>query len=346
MLLVIPASTRTAHAQFIGTVCIDPAIAQATAPAGCSTAPVTLGGTSLTVGSTFSLEVDVAGSDTTNGFEVAVMTDPNVLLPLSANITGAGTLVNILGSPLTLVNCINNGVGGSATNCVPGIDGLGVAHMAVTSLGGLSNPPTTGRLMYVNYQVKSLTTGSPIVYVQNADPTICGASSHPPDCVFISICNDGSTTENIQTASFANQVLDNTSTSVVCSPNTIVPGATSTCTASVSDTTTPANTPTGTVSFTSSNTAVGTVSASCVLTSGSCAVTFTSVGPTGTITVTNDNTTTAVSCAPASINIGGTSTCTASVTDTTNAARTATGTVSFTSSNTAVGTVAASCTLV
>jgi len=104
MLLVIPASTRTAHAQFIGTVCIDPAIAQATAPAGCSTAPVTLGGTSLVVGSTFSLEVDVAGSDTTNGFEVAVMTDPNVLLPLSANITGAGTLVNILGSPLTLVN--------------------------------------------------------------------------------------------------------------------------------------------------------------------------------------------------------------------------------------------------
>ncbi len=192
------------HALFVGTICFDPAISQATAPTNCSTTPVFLGGSQFTTGSTFTLEVDVAGSDTTDGFEVAVMTDPNVLLPLSANITGAGTLMNILGSPLTLVNCINNGVGGSANNCVPGIDGNGVAHMAVTSLGGLSNPPTTGRLMYVNYQVKSLTTSSPIVYVQNADPTICGASSHPPDCAFITNGGGGFDPENVQTASFFN----------------------------------------------------------------------------------------------------------------------------------------------
>src|SRR5438445_8655480 len=218
MLLVIPASTRPAHAQFIGTVCIDPAIAQATAPAGCSTAPVKLGGTSLTVGSTFSLEVDVAGSDTTNGFEVAVMTDPNVLLPLSANITGAGTLVNILGSPLTLVNCINNGVGGRAPYCVRGIHALGVALVVVPALGGVYNPSTTGRLMYVNYQVKSLTTGSPIVYVQNADPTICGASSHSPDCVFISNGGGGFDPENVQTATFANQAAA-PSVTLVASPS-------------------------------------------------------------------------------------------------------------------------------
>src|SRR2546427_5731446 len=204
MLLVIPASTRPAHAQFIGTVCIDPAVAEAPPPPGVVPYPVLLGGTSLVVGSTFSLEVDVAGSDTTNGFEVAVMTDPNVLLPLSANITGAGTLVNILGSPLTLVNCINNGVGGASTNCVPGIDGNGVAHMAVTSLGGLSSPPTTGRLMYVNYNVIGVSSGSLITYVQNADPTICGASSHSPDCVFISNGGGGFDTENIQTARFVN----------------------------------------------------------------------------------------------------------------------------------------------
>src|SRR2546426_20900 len=280
----VDSTIHMVQAQLVGTMCLEPAISQAAAPTSCSMTPVFLGGSQFTPSSTFTLEVDVAGSDTTNGFEVAVMTDPNVLLPLSANITGAGTLVNILGSPLTLVNCINNGVGGSATNCVPGIDGLGVAHMAVTSLGGLSNPPTTGRLMYVNYQVKSLTTGSPIVYVQNADPTICGASSHPPDCVFISNGGGGFDTENIQTASFANQVLDTTSTSVVCSPNTIVPGATSTCTATVTDTTTPANTPTGTVSFTSFDTAAGTVGASCSVAAGTFAMTFTSVGPAGTAT--------------------------------------------------------------
>ena len=192
------------HAQLVGTVCVDPAIAQATAPTDCSTAPVFLGGAQFIVGSTFTLEVDVAGSDTTNGFEVAVMTDPNVLLPTSANITGTGTLVNILGSPLALVNCINNGVGGSATNCVAGIDGNGVAHMSVVSLGGLSAPPTTGRLMYVNYQVTGVSSGSPITYVQNPDPTICGASSHPPDCVFISNGGGGFDPENVQTATFAN----------------------------------------------------------------------------------------------------------------------------------------------
>src|SRR5260370_10816952 len=92
LLVVAPTAIRPSHAQFTGTVCVDPAIAQAAVPTGCSASPVLLGGTSLTVGSTFSLEVDVAGSDSTNGFEVAVMTDPNVLLPLTANITAACTL--------------------------------------------------------------------------------------------------------------------------------------------------------------------------------------------------------------------------------------------------------------
>ncbi len=210
ILVILALSTFTifplqiGRAQLVGTICVDPAISQATAPTSCSTTPVFLGGSQFTIGSTFTLEVDVAGSDTTNGFEVAVITDPTVLLPLSANITGAGTLINILGSPLTLVNCINNGVGGSANNCVPGVDGNGVAHMAVTTLGGLSSPPTTGRLMYVNYRVIGVSSSSLITYVQNADPTICGASSHPPDCVFISNGGGGFDTENIQTASFVN----------------------------------------------------------------------------------------------------------------------------------------------
>src|SRR2546427_10158121 len=120
------------HAQLVGTMCIEPAISQATAPTSCSMTPVFLGGSQFTPSSTFTLEVDVAGSDTTNGFEVAVMTDANVLLPLSANITGAGTLVNILGSPLTLGNCTNNDLSSTATNCVPRIDGLGAAHMPLT----------------------------------------------------------------------------------------------------------------------------------------------------------------------------------------------------------------------
>src|SRR5436190_11500638 len=290
-LLAFPATNRHVHAQLTGVVCIDPAIAQNVAPTGCSSPPVQLGGTQFIVGSKITLEVDLAGSDITNGFDVAVVTDPAILSPLSVNTTGTATLINAIGgSPFPLINCVNNGVGGSAVSCVTGIDGPGVAHLSVVALGGLSIAPTTGRLMYINYQVMNTSSNSPINYVVTPPGGACaGSSNSSPSgdtCVFIANGGGGFDPENVQTATFSNQALfDNTSTAVACSPSTILPGATSTCTATVTDTTTPANIPTGTVSFTSSNAAVGTVGTSCTLgASGTCAVTFTGVAP-GTATV-------------------------------------------------------------
>src|SRR6266568_4546525 len=339
-----------AHAQFIGTVCIDPAIAQATAPTGCSTSPVALGGTQFVVGSKFTLEVDLAGSDIMNGFEVAVMTDPTVLNPASTNASGSATLINTIGgSPFPLVNCIN----GAGMNCVTGIDGPGVAHLSEVALGGLSTAPTTGRLMYVTYNVMGLSSGSPVGYVVTTPLGVgaCAGSSNSTaagdTCVFVANGGGGFDTENVQTATFANQApKDNTSTSLACSPSTVFPGALSTCTATVADTTTP------------SNTSVGTVAASCTLVSGSCTAAFTGVAPgtatvtgtysgdtspapghngstgtSGTITVVKDDTSTSVGTVSCNIALGGIS-CTASVTatvaDTTTSSSTPTGTVTFT----------------
>src|SRR5436309_8091728 len=222
-LLAIPFASTPAHTQLTGLVCIDPAIAQTVAPTGCSSAPVILGGTQYTVGSKFTLEVDLSGSDIMNAFEVAVMTDPAVLNPFSTNASGTATLINTIGgSPFPLVNCIN----AAGTNCVTGIDGNGVAHLSVASLGGISTSPTTGRLMYVTYTVMALTTSTPISYVVTT-PTGLGAcagssNSSPAGDTCVWIANPGGSfdPENIQTATFSNQApLDNTSTAVACSPN-------------------------------------------------------------------------------------------------------------------------------
>src|SRR5690348_15434334 len=75
------------------------------------------------------------------------------------------------------------------------------------------------------------------------------------------------------------QPVDTTSTTVVCSPNLIAPGAVSICTATVTDTAGTGYVPTGNVTFTSSSTAVGTVNNICFLSAAAlCSVNFTGVG--------------------------------------------------------------------
>src|SRR5437867_5764617 len=210
-LFAIPFASTPAHAQLKGLVCIDPAIGLTTAPTGCSSGPVTLGGTQYTVGKTFTLEVDLAGSDITNGFDVAVVSDPAILNPLSINTTGTGTLINAIGgSPFPLTNCVNNGVGGSAVSCVPGVDGSGVAHLSTVALGGLSNAPTTGRLVFVNYQVTGLSSDSLISFVVTTPQgtgTCAGSinsTAAGDTCVFIANGGGGFDPEDVQTATFFN----------------------------------------------------------------------------------------------------------------------------------------------
>jgi hypothetical protein len=174
------------------------------------------------------------------------------------------------------------------------------------------------------------------------------------------------------------QLGDLTTTTVTCSPASVVVNNSTQCTATVTDTNSTPITPTGTVTFTSSST--GTFSGTCTLSgtgaSASCMtnVTYTptvvapgshvisgtyggdskhssstSIGSQSfTLTVTGRSTATTLSCSPSTVLTNNGSTCTTTVTDTASGtASTPTGTVQFTSSGTASGTFtpAASCSL-
>src|SRR5205807_1261346 len=175
------------------------------------------------------------------------------------------------------------------------------------------------------------------------------------------------------------QTGDPTTTTVTCSPATVLVNNSTSCTATVTDTnSTGTITPTGTVTFASSST--GAFTGTCTLTgsgaTASCAtnVTYTPtvVGPgthvisgtysgdtkhsystsTGnqsfTLTVTGRSTSTTVTCTPSSVLTNNGSTCTSTVTDTAaGTASTPTGTVRFTSAGTSSGSFSpvASCNL-
>jgi hypothetical protein len=154
-------------------------------------------------------------------------------------------------------------------------------------------------------------------------------------------------------------VIDQTSTSVVCSPSSVHVGSATLCTATVTDTASSgATTPTGTVFFGSPiSGSFGSSTASCALsgtgTTGvaSCSLSFTpsaagsytvdggysgdgshrgSAGQSGTLTAVIDQTSTSVACSPSSVLVGSATLCTATVTDTASSgATTPTGRVYF-----------------
>ncbi len=165
--------------------------------------------------------------------------------------------------------------------------------------------------------------------------------------------------DNVHTGSSGTFTIASTirasSTSVTCSPASVLDNTPSTCTVTVSDASgVGAVTPTGTVSFTTNST--GTFSATtCTLSGGSCSVTYTPTvvghalitgtyggdsvhtGSSGTFTLasTKRTTTTTVSCSPASVVNGNPTSCTATVADSSGAgAITPTGTVTFTTNST------------
>ena len=157
-----------------------------------------------------------------------------------------------------------------------------------------------------------------------------------------------------------------TSTTVTCTPSSVLTNNGSTCTTRVTDTATgTASTPTGTVRFTSAGTARGSFSptASCNLNVGSCSVTFTptgagidtvtgnyggdnvhstSSGTSGNVNSTLRTSTIAISC-PAATVVNAPTSCTVTVTDISPApVLTPSGTITLSSSGTGTFT---SCTL-
>src|SRR5206468_1132542 len=156
-----------------------------------------------------------------------------------------------------------------------------------------------------------------------------------------------------------------TTTTVACSPASVLDNVASTCTATVADASgTGAITPTGTVTFTTNST--GTFSSTtCTLAAGACSVTYTPTvvghalitgayggdsvhtGSSGSFTLASTirSSSTTVNCSPASVLDNTASTCTATVADASGTgAVTPTGTVTFTTNST--GTFSSStCTL-
>ncbi|OLB45857.1 hypothetical protein AUI07_06435, partial [archaeon 13_2_20CM_2_53_6] len=186
----------------------------------------------------------------------------------------------------------------------------------------------------------------------------------------------GSTTVNVTPA-----ILNPTSASVSCVPNTLTISSPTTCTATVTDTSlSGAMTPTGTVGFTTNSTGTFTpTSTTCTLAAGttaataSCSVSYTPTvaghhlitgsyssdsthsGSTGSLNLAVSSTTppqlhstkTNVSCSQGSVQVNTPTTCTAKVTDNSTSPTVPTGTVTFTTN--AAGTfspASATCTLV
>src|SRR5438552_680135 len=340
-LIIIPSIPR-AHAA-TGLVCI----ATSGTATSCPASPPTIA--NLAAGSTLTIGVFIQGSDPMGGFDIYVKTDNTVLNPTAA------VFGPLIAHPSSSIRCINNvGVEGACT--LGTANAPGVVEMETIESTGVNEcfgqASCSGLAFNITYTVQASSGTTPIAYPKAAGCT--SSTADPTDCVLVFDSIGNILVETVQAGTYGVVTKDNTSTSVACSPGSIVPTGVSTCTATVTDTTTASNTPTGTFSFTSSNTAVGTVGASCILSSGKCSVAFTGVaagtatvtgvyggdsthsgsqGTSGTISVAKDSTSTSVGNVSCNIALGASS-CTASVTatvaDTTTPSSAPTGTVTFT----------------
>ena len=144
-------------------------------PSSCPSSPPSL---SAPVGSSITLAVNIQGSDSLNGFDIAVQVDPSVLQPL--NITVANSVVH---DPRLIV--------AQSTD-----SSTGIARLAIVAEGYIIAGPVTGNLFNILYKVLSSTKGTAIVF-----QTGCSGTSVPSTCVTVV---NGNTVdpEMVQTATF------------------------------------------------------------------------------------------------------------------------------------------------
>ncbi len=163
------------HAQ-TGTVCIaDPTFN----PDDCPSSPAIFSGS---MGSTFTVAVNIQDSDAFNGFDIRVLADPTVLRPLSGSLTGT-----VLQNLFVFENSVN------ATS--------GVTRVASVAFGFITTSPTTGRLFSIAYQVVG-NAGTAIAF-----PFGCPGSSNDSFCVTIVLASS-ILPESLQTASFGQPTPD------------------------------------------------------------------------------------------------------------------------------------------
>ncbi len=152
----------TIHAAALGTVCV----VDSAAPADCSTAPATVplaGPLAGKVGTQFTVAVNLAGSDPTNGFDIQVFADTSFL-----NASMGASSVSLSGSVLPgasiFLECVNGLIVIGSGVCSP-TDGLGVVHV-VAGQASIVSSPVTGRLFTITYSIVGQTGGTPI-HLQN-----------------------------------------------------------------------------------------------------------------------------------------------------------------------------------
>jgi len=144
------------------------------------------------LGALLNVTVRIQGSDSLNGFDIQVMSDPTILIGVDAYTTGS-----VL-SFTTLVRCIN-GMLKAGSSCAPQ-DGLGVIHLAAVTFGSASGAPVSGLLFTAVFKVLAASSGVPISF-----NTGCAGTSVSNTCVSITNGTPGSppVPQTIQEATFS-----------------------------------------------------------------------------------------------------------------------------------------------
>jgi Cohesin domain len=148
-LLLTPSAVLPAHSAITGTVCIADGSSTT-----CPSSPLTFTGST---GTQLTVAVNIQGSDTFNGIDIHVKTDPTVLNPVSVNTETNSVLAANSQFGLYWFGCLNGTPTNASTGnvCQSGLDGPGVVHIVATALGGSVPAPATGRLFAITFNVVS-----------------------------------------------------------------------------------------------------------------------------------------------------------------------------------------------
>lgn len=164
-LLTLPSAVLQGHGVLTGVVCIASSDSM-----GCPQAAPVLSGAS---GTTFSLAVNIQGSDHFNCFDVTVTSNAGVLNPMSVDLSN--TII-----PASVLFVV--------TRSIQTVGSVAYVEVAACGLGFQTTAPTTGTLFGINYQVAGVVPDSTPVNVQNAQ-----------------VVNPSNLPETVQNASFTVQ---------------------------------------------------------------------------------------------------------------------------------------------
>jgi len=231
--------TQNVHQKFTGLLCVT----YPSTETSCPSTPATIGPVSM--GSSFTVGIFVQNSEPLGGWDVYVAVDPAFLNPTSA------ALGNLIANPTFTTICINGlAMTGSCTQGT--VNGPGVVEVTTIESSGLpdcNNPPgpCSGLAFTITYKVAG-PNSSTTLYYPSAPGCVPSSVNSSDVCVLISDNVGTPLPENIQGGTVI-QLVRPTTTSVDCTPQSIVLGTSTSCTATVTVNDNETN-PTGTATFT------------------------------------------------------------------------------------------------